>query len=75
MPIIDDGLELDRISDNMNLDEHELTDMPMEQPDESPHELTGVGTTLTLDTLSTLWLAPRKGVQVTADPCLESYFV
>ena len=61
MPIIDDDLELVRILDNMNFDEYELTDMPMEQPDESPHELTGVEMALTSDTLRTSELAPRNG--------------
>ena len=61
MPIIDDDLELVRILDNMNFDEYELTDMLMEQPDESPHELTGVGMAPTSDTLCTSALEPRNG--------------
>ena len=36
MSIIDDDLELVRILGNMNLGKYELTDMPMEQPDELP---------------------------------------
>ena len=80
MPIINDDLELDRILDNTNVDEymHELTDMPMEQPDESPQELTGVGTAPTSDTQSTSGLAPcneSSGVlRSRVDPCLGSYF-
>ena len=61
MPIIDDDLELVTILDNTNYDEYELTDMPMERPDESPHELTRVGMAPTSDTLHTLELAPRNG--------------
>ena len=80
MPIIDDDLELDRILDNTNVDEymHELTDMPMEQPDESPQELTGVGTAPISDTQSTSGLAPSNGsssvLHSGVDPCLGSYF-
>ena len=37
MLIIEDDLELIRI------DKYELMDTPMEQPDESPHKLTGIG--------------------------------
>ena len=59
--MIDDNLELIRILDNTNYDEYELTDMPMEQPDEWPHKLTGVGMAPTLDTLHTLELAPHNG--------------
>ena len=67
MPIIDDNTELVRI------DKCELTDMSMEQPDESPHELTGIGVPPTSDLLSTSGLAHhnrsssvlRSGV----DPC------
>ena len=40
--IIDDNLELIRTLDNTNFDKYEHTDMPVEKPDESPHELTGV---------------------------------
>ena len=61
MLIIDNDLEFVRILDNANFDEYELTDMPMDQPDESPHELTGVGMALTLDMLCTSELAPRNG--------------
>ena len=61
MPIIDDNLELVRILDNMNFDEYEHTDMPMEQPDELPHELTGVGMAPISDTLRMSQLAPRNG--------------
>ena len=61
MPIIDDDLELVRILDNTNFDEYEHTDMPMEQPDESLHKLTGVEMAPTSDTLRTLELAPRNG--------------
>ena len=39
MLIIDDYLELVRILENTNLHEYELTDIHMEQPDESEHEL------------------------------------
>ena len=35
--IINDDLELDRILENTNFDDHELTDMPMEQSNELPH--------------------------------------
>ena len=58
MSIINNNLELVRILENTNLDKYEFTDMPMEQPDESPHELTGVGMAPTSDTLSTSGLAP-----------------
>ena len=62
MPIIDDNLhvELVRILDNTNFDEYEHTDMPVEQPDESPHKLMGVGMAPTSDTLRTSELAPRN---------------
>ena len=54
MPIIDDDdLELLRILESTDLNEYELTDMSMEQPDELPHELTGVGMAPTSDTLNT----------------------
>ena len=53
MPIINDDLELVRILDNINFDEYELTDMPMEQPNESPHKLTGIRMAPTSDTLCT----------------------
>ena len=43
MPIIDVDLELDRILKNVNFDVYELTDVPVEQPDASPHELTSLG--------------------------------
>ena len=74
MPIIDDDdLELVRILDNTNFDEYELTDMPMEQPDELPHKLTGIGMAPTSDTLCTSELAPRNGsssvVRSGVDPC------
>ena len=61
MSIINDDLELVRILENTNLDECELTDMPMEQPDELPHELTGMEMASTSDTLSTSWLASCNG--------------
>ena len=61
MPIIDDDLELIRILDNTNFDEYELTDMAMEQPDESPDELMSIGIAPTSGTLCTLELA--TGVQ------------
>ena len=37
MSIIDDDLELITILGNLNVDEYELTDMPMEKPDVLPH--------------------------------------
>ena len=52
MSIIDGNLELDRILESTNLDEYELTDMPMKQPDALPHQLTGVGMAPTSDTPS-----------------------
>ena len=61
MLIIDGDLELVRILDNMNFDEYEHSDMPMAQPDESPHGLTGVGMAPTVDMLRTSRLAPRNG--------------
>ena len=61
MPIIDNDLELVRILVNVNLDEYELTDMPMEQPVESPLELTGIRMAPILNALCTSWLAPRNG--------------
>ena len=60
MLIINNNLELVRILDNTNFDEFELTDMPMEQPHESPHKLMGVGMAPTSDTLRTLELVPRN---------------
>ena len=44
MPIIDDILHLVRILESIDLDEYDLTDMAMEQPDELPHVLNGVYT-------------------------------
>ena len=61
MLIINDDLELVRILDNTNYDEYELTDTPMEQPDESPHKLTGIKMAPNSDTLCTLELAPSNG--------------
>ena len=74
MPIINDDLELVRIIENMNLDEHEFFDTPMKQPDESPHELTGVGMAPTSDTLhATLGLVSRNRssnvLRSGVDPC------
>ena len=59
IPIINDDLELVRVLDNTNFAEYELTGMPMEQPDESPHELTGVGKAPASDAQRTLELAPQ----------------
>ena len=61
MLFINDDLELVRILENMNLDEYELTDMPMEEPDESSHELTGIGMAPTFNMLNTLGLTLRNG--------------
>ena len=67
MQIIDDDLELVRILDNTNFDEYELTDMPMEQRDESPHVLTVVRMAPTSDTLHTSELArPERDFKCTA---------
>ena len=67
------NLELVRILDNTNLDEYALTDMPMEQPDESLHELTGIRMAPTSDTLPMSELAPRNGsssvLHSGVDPC------
>ena len=56
--IVGDYLELVRILENKNLHEYELTDMPMEQPDESAHKLMYVGMAPTSGTPSTSGLAP-----------------
>ena len=77
MPIIDNDLKLVRILENMDLDKYELTDMRMEQPDESPHELTGVGMAPTSNTLSTSGLTPYNGSSSVLhsgvdDPCQGS---
>ena len=73
---MDDDLELVKILDNTNFDEYELTDMPMEQPDESPHELMGVGMAPASHTLRTLELAPCYGsssvLRSGVDPCQGS---
>ena len=61
MPIIDYGLDFVRILVNTNLDKYELTDMPTEQPDESPHELMGVRMAPTSDTQGMSRLAPHNG--------------
>ena len=60
IPIINNDLELVRILGDTKFDEYELTDLPMEQPDELPHELTGVGMAPTSDMLCTSELAPRN---------------
>ena len=62
--IINDDLQLVRILERMDIDEYELTDMPMTQPDELPHKLTRIGMAPTSDTLSTSELAAVTGVQV-----------
>ena len=61
--IIDDNHEFDRILESTNLDEYEIIDLPMEQPDHLSHELTGIGMPHTLDTGSMSGLAPREGNQ------------
>ena len=61
MLIIDNNHELDRILESMNLDEYELIDLPMEQPDDSSHEHTRVGMGPALDTGSTSKLATCGG--------------
>ena len=61
MLFINDDLELVRILENTNLDEYELTDMPIDEPDESSHKLTGIGMAPTLDMLNTSGLTPRNG--------------
>ena len=58
--VINDGLQLDRVLESTNLDEYELTDMPIEQFDESPLELMGVRLAPKSDMLSTSGLAPRN---------------
>ena len=60
MLIINDNLELVRILDNTNLDEYELSDMHIEQPDEPLHELTDVGMAPASDTLHMSGLSPRN---------------
>ena len=52
--------ELDRILENTNLDEFELTDLPREQLDGSSQEELGIGLVPTMDTNSTPGLAPQK---------------
>ena len=59
MPIINNDLELVRILHNAKFDEYKLTDMPMEQPDELPHELTGITMAPTSDPLSMSGLTPQ----------------
>ena len=58
MLLISDDVQLDRILKNTKLDECELTDIPMEQPDEFLHELMGIKMAPTSDKPSTLGLAP-----------------
>ena len=76
MSIINDDLELGRVLENTNLDEYELTDMPMEQPDESLHKLTVVGMAPTSHMLSMLGLAPcsrsSSVLHSGVDPCQGS---
>ena len=42
MSIIDNDLQLVRNLERMDLDEHDLTDMPIAQPDDLPHKLKGI---------------------------------
>ena len=58
MLVVDDSLELDRILESTNLEEYELIDLPMEQPDDSLLKHTSVRMAHTLDTGSTLRLEP-----------------
>ena len=43
LSIINEGLELDRILENANLDEYTFINLPMEQQDELLHKPTGFG--------------------------------
>ena len=65
MSITDDDHELDRIVESKNLDDYELVDLPMEQPDDTSHENTVVRITPTLDMGRTVTseLPHRKGFQ------------
>ena len=77
MSIIDDGHELERILESMNLDEYELINSPMEQqqPGDLSHEH-AVGMASTSDTESMLGLAPNEGSSTElcsgVDPCQGS---
>ena len=85
MLIIDDDYEFDTTLESTNLDEYELIDLPMEQPDGSPHEcMSGsphecmsVGMAPTLDTGITSGLALREGSSTIlhsgVDPCQGSF--
>ena len=76
MSIIDDDHHPKRISESMDLDEYQLIDLPMEQPDGLSHEHTGIGMAPTLDTgsMSVLLPSPVTGVQwycvMAVNPCL-----
>ena len=76
MSIIDDNHELDRILERMNLEEYELLNLPMEQPNDLLHKLTGVRMAPTLDTGSTSVLAPCEWSSMVlhsgVDPCQGS---
>ena len=61
MTIINDDIELVRILHKTKFDENQLTDMPMEQPDESQHELTGIRMAPTSNKLRTSGLASHNG--------------
>ena len=54
-----------RTLENLNIDEYELIDMPMEQPDKLPHELTGLRMALPLQIhYIRLSRHPVTGIQV-----------
>ena len=64
--IVDDEHILSKILERMNLDEHELIDLPMKQSSDMSHKHTGVGIASILDTASTCTCitcgpAPLKG--------------
>ena len=57
----------------MSLDKYELMDMPLEQIDELPHKLMGVGLVPTSNMLTTSGQAPHNGsssvLHPGVDPC------
>ena len=76
MSIIDDNRELDGILESRNLNEYELINLPMEQPDDLLHKHTCIDIRMapTLDTGSVLGLAHCEGSSMVlclgVDPCL-----
>lgn len=65
MSSIDDDHELEWILESTNINEYELIDLPMEEPDDLSHEHMGVRMAPTLDLGSTSGLAPCEGSLIT----------